>query len=130
MGWIHTGPTTRRSAGALVNRREREIMSTETTQLYIRALKPQHTVEQSDMIVHICFISFISILALIGILGALTAHRDCALSITRGLSPFQGQMLIRDEPTYSRASKWCAAHPDHDQQIQRAKTWPLFPPQH
>ena len=108
-------------------------MSTETTQLYIRALQPEHTPEQSDMIVHVCFITFISILSLIGILGALAEHdehRDCALRITRGLSPFQGRMLIRDEPTYLRASKWCAVHPDHDQQIQRAKTWPLFPPQH
>lgn len=109
-------------------------MSTETTQLYIRALQPESTPERSsDMIVHVCFITFISILSLIGILGALAEHddhRDCALRVTRGLSPFQGRMLIRDEPTYSRASKWCAVHPDHDQQIQRARTWPLFPPQH
>ena len=54
-------------------------------------------------------------------------HRDCALRITRGLSPNQAQLLTRGTPTYNRAAQWCSAHPDHDAMIERAKTWPTFP---
>lgn len=98
-----------------------------TTSLFIRAIQPKTT--HNDLPIHIMFITIILSLTVYALLsmGAEHEHRDCALQITKGLSPNQGRILLRGKPSYNRAVKWCSKNPDFTQQIENAKRWPTFP---
>ena len=102
---------------------------TTTTTPYIPRLD-MHPDQQikADLTIMAGAIAFMIVLSVFFSLCAkVDPHRDCALRITRGLSPHQAQLLTRGAPTYNHAAQWCSAHPDHDAMIERAKTWPTFP---
>ena len=115
---------------------EREIMNT-TTELFIRPVKLEHNMHpdkqlKSDMTMIGLLILSIFIMGLICSVGnTQDSNRDCALRVTKGLSPFQGRLLIRKDATYANASAWCARHKDNSyEQINQAKQWPMFPSHH
>jgi len=115
---------------------EKEIMNT-TTELFIRPVKMdyhQHPDSQlkSDVTMIGLIILSILIMGLVCSLGNThDTHRDCALKVQQTLSPFQGRLLIRQDVTYARASKWCAQNTSTSyEQINQAKQWPMFPPHH
>ena len=103
-----------------------------TTELFIRPVKmhPDQQIKTDLTLIALLFVSALVITLVCSIGAQHDPHRDCALRITQGLSPFQGQTLIRAQPTYAQASRWCSLNVDSDTQIQRARRWPMFPPSH
>ncbi len=103
-----------------------------TTELFIRPVNmhPDRQIKTDLTLIALLFASVLVITLICSISVQHDPNRDCALRITKGLSPFQGQQLIRAQPTYAHASQWCSLNVDSDAQIQRAKRWPMFPPSH
>jgi hypothetical protein len=82
-----------------------------TTQLFIRPVKLEHNMHpdkqlKSDMTMIGLLILSIFIMGIICSVGNThDSNRDCALRVTKGLSPFQGRLLIRKDATYANASR-------------------------
>ena len=104
-------------------------MNTTTTTPYIARLEMHPDTQiKTDLTIMAGAIAFmIALWMCFSLCAKVDPHRDCALRITRGLSPHQGKLLTRGTPTYNHAAQWCSAHPNHDAMIERAKTWPTFP---
>tara|TARA_Y100001938_G_C8051418_1_gene411966 strand:+ start:1173 stop:1508 length:336 start_codon:yes stop_codon:yes gene_type:complete len=108
-----------------------------TTERFIRPVQMNYNTHpdsqlKSDITMIGLIILSILVMGLVCSLGNThDSNRDCAQKVRQTLSPWQGRLLIRQDVTYARASKWCAQNIDNSyEQINQAKRWPMFPPHH